>query len=320
MLSDFLPRTFSLLLPSPEQNKVIGALSQTLTRRSTVMTADEAWNPAFALQIAGAGFQAAIDQRWSALSEGARNMIQVLAVAGQELPIHDLAEMTGNAEPLSDAVTQIDDCGLAATDHGRVRMSHDLIASAVRDQIPYLQRRAMHGRLAAYFLDVADDVPAAADQARQASVAPGDTAAARVSITVAERLAEADPAVAGELIAAAFDALDPRQSAWLTLSQRCLAVLARTGDAGQAVTIADQILADGADPALAGRVEIEVARALLLSGRTTELTDRIDHVLSANPQPQPAQSAQLRAIQALAAARSLPTVVAAPTPADEPVR
>ena len=83
---------------------------------------------------------------------------------------------------------------------------------------------------------------AAAAHAR-AAVTTGDVAGALILITAAERLATIAPEDAGDLAALAFRTVRVDQDEWLQVGRRCLSVLCRTQRAGEAVAVADAILA-----------------------------------------------------------------------------
>ncbi|WP_042430984.1 helix-turn-helix transcriptional regulator [Streptacidiphilus anmyonensis] len=179
---------------------------------------------------------------------------------------------------------------------------HDLVREAVCAAVPEATLRALHRRFAAHHLD-AGQALLAAPHARAAATA-GDVLSARILIAAAEELATASPGDAGDLAALAFRTMRPQQATWLELSRRCLSVLCRTQRAGEAVAVADAILAHVDDPDLAGAVESEAARALWLGGRLGELLARIGPRLDAGALT-PAVGARLTAARALADTRLL---------------
>lgn len=86
----------------------------------------------------------------------------------------------------------------------------------------------------------------------------------------------------------AFSTVGQEQAQWLELGRRCLAVLRRTQRAGDAIDVADLILAHIDDTDLAGEVESQAAQALWLGGQLTQLLTRVERVLASGPHAPPA--------------------------------
>ncbi|MFI9762527.1 AAA family ATPase [Streptomyces sp. NPDC051963] len=249
-----------------------------------------------------AEFHASIAHRLAALPAAARDLVQLVAVAGGALPTWEAAGLlgaaTGDAGVDGERVCgQAIDAGLLVVNGAALGFRHDLVEEAVHAAIDAGRRHGLHRALAAQCL-AAGRVPMAAAHAREAC-SPGDTAAAALLISAAEALVDPNPAEAGECADLAFRTLRITQPEWQELSRRCLAVLCRTERAADAVAVADAIAAQAGDPDLVGEVEARVASALWFGGRVGELRARADRALRAVTLS-PRVAARLRAARALA--------------------
>jgi DNA-binding CsgD family transcriptional regulator/DNA polymerase III delta prime subunit len=253
-----------------------------------------------------AEFTAAIAQRVADLATPARDLVQLLAVAGRPLPVRDLSAVapSGRTAGSVASVAGAVESGLITASHDTVSFRHNLAREAVYATIPGSLARQLHARFAEHYLTVAADPLIAASHARAAATT-GDLASARILIAAAETLAGINADEAGDLAALAFRTVRPAQPEWLDLSRRCLSVLSRTQRATEAITVADLILARIDDGNLIGQVQTEAAHALWLSGRLHELTARIEQVLRTGDLS-PCVTARLHAAHALARTRIAP--------------
>jgi DNA-binding CsgD family transcriptional regulator len=249
-------------------------------------------------------FGAAIAQRLSELPEHARNLVEVVAVAGRAVPLREAARLlpgprgSGRDGALAAAL----DSGLIVAHDEALSPRHDLVREALCAALPEPTVRALHRRFAEYHLDEGR-AGQAASHAR-AAAAPGDAAGALILIAAAERLAADGPDEAADLAALAFRGVRPEQPEWLETARRCLAVLGRTQRASEAIAVANLILARIDDADLIGAVQSEAARALWLGGRLDELLTRIEPT-PAEDALDPAVGARLEAARALANTRVL---------------
>ena len=251
-------------------------------------------------------FGAAIAQRLSDLPEHARDLVEVVAVAGRAAPLREavrlLADSRASGQGQDSALAAALDSGLIAVHDEILSPRHDLVREALCAALPEQTVRTLHRRFAEYHLD-AGQAQLAASHARAAS-APGDVAGALILIAAAERLAADSPDEAGDLAGLAFRAVRPEQAEWLETGRRCLSVLCRTQRASEAIAVADLILARVDDADLIGAVEFEAARALWLGGRLGDLLARIEPMLT-DAALDPAVGARLKAARALANTRVL---------------
>lgn len=248
-------------------------------------------------------FSAAVAQRLADLPEVSRDLVALVAVAGRALALRDVKALMPH-RPDTDweqVFAAVRDSGLVEVSGSVLTPRHDLVSEAVCAGLPEQAVHGWHLRLAGYYLDTVEDSLSAAAYARAAATV-GDVTSARIMLAAAERLAVSSPDDAADLAAAAFRVVAAEQPEWLGLSRRCLAVLCGTQRAGEAIGVADAILARVDDDDLAGAVETEAAKALWVGGRLKELLARTGRVLE-QARTAPEVTARLRAVQALARTR-----------------
>lgn len=248
-----------------------------------------------------AELEAAVAHQVSESDRHVRDLVELLAIAGRPTPLRDLVAL---APDTASAIPAALAGGLVSTTDQGFAMRHDLVGEAVRETLPRKVARDLHIRLAAHYLNEAGDPSLAAAHAR-AAVEAGDLAIVQILIAAAEQLSRLGLSNndAGELAVLAFRALNPGQPEWLETSLRCLAVLVRTHRVREAIVVADLIVAGVDDGDLVAQVNVDVARALWLSGRATELTQRVERAL-AGTSLEAVTNSRLRAAYALALTRT----------------
>jgi DNA-binding CsgD family transcriptional regulator/tetratricopeptide (TPR) repeat protein len=253
-----------------------------------------------------AEFAATIAGRLTDLPSSARELIELIAVAGRPLPLRDAFALMSSlpSGDVKDSIAAVVGSGLITVSAEVLAFRHDLVRETVYTILAGNRARQLHARLAEYHLNVLAEPLVAASHARAAATT-GDLANALILVSAAEMLTRTCGDDAAELATVAFGTVGPAQPEWLDLSRRCLSVLSQAQHAAQAVAVADQILARIDDPYLAGQVETEAARALWLSGRVHELASRIERTLRAGNLDTRA-TVRLRAAYALACTRTLP--------------
>ncbi|MFJ9712632.1 ATP-binding protein [Streptomyces sp. NPDC101234] len=244
---------------------------------------------------------ATLARRVGELPATARALVELVSVAGRPMALHDVTALAPElSEPAGGdtLIVAISSGVLGASDH-TLAFHHDLVREAVYHTIPLDRARELHRRFADYYLNVVRDPVAAAAHAKITAVT-GDSASATVLILAAEALVAIDADDAGHLAMLAFRTMQPTHNGWLEFSRRCLTVLCQAQRAGDAVAVADQILARLDDNNLAGQVECEVAQALWLGGRVEEMDARLGRVLKPGLLTS-GVAAQVHAARALAA-------------------
>jgi DNA-binding SARP family transcriptional activator/tetratricopeptide (TPR) repeat protein len=95
-----------------------------------------------------ATLRSSVRAQLAALDDEARDLAELLAVAGRELDRRECAAAgVGDAE-LAEAATAAADCGLVAAAAGRIGYRHGLLREAVYDELPDPRRAWLHERLA----------------------------------------------------------------------------------------------------------------------------------------------------------------------------
>jgi DNA-binding CsgD family transcriptional regulator len=247
-----------------------------------------------------AEFTGAVARRVAALTEPARRVVHLTAVAGRPFPVRDLAGLIGGDAGLEQAVADAVESGLILASSGSLTFHHDLVRDAASSTVPTAAATGLHRALARYYLAGGD--PLVAAWHARAAAGPGDLAAANILLAAAEMLVPVSADDAGELAALAFQTIRPVRAGWLALSLRCLSVLSRAQRPAEAMAVAEDILARSDDSEVIGKVETEAAQALWLGGRIGELIARTERALKL-ADLDAATTARLRGARALAGTR-----------------
>jgi len=257
--------------------------------------------PAAGLDPVPAEFTATVARRVAGLTESARRLVHLVAVAKRPVPVRDLAVLLGDDLDLDleQAVADAAGSRMILASDGSLTFQHDLVREAASTTVPSAAAAGLHRALARYYLSGGDPL-IAAWHARAAAV-PGDLAAANILIAAAELLVPVG-GDAGDLATLAFRLIRPVQAGWLELSLRCLSVLSRAQRPADAMAVAEDILARTDDSEVIGKVETEAAQALWLGGRISELIARTEQALKLDDLDASA-TARLRGARALAGTR-----------------
>ena len=167
-------------------------------------------------------------RRLADLSSSARELVELVTVAGRPLPVRDAFSLTpslSGGDGKDDLAAAVES-GLITASADALTFRHDLVRETLYAILAGNRARQLHARLAEYHLNVLGEPLAAASHARAAATA-GDHASALILVSAAETLARTSAEDAGELAALAFATVRPAQPAWLDLSRRCLSVLCR---------------------------------------------------------------------------------------------
>jgi len=228
-----------------------------------------------------AEFRGAVYQRLTALPGSAQDIIETLAAAGRAVRITELSalcDMTPKRR-YDQAFTSVLGSGLVTSTGAELGFGHDLVRQAVYDRMSPTTRRRLHTRLARHFADSEADVVLAGAHAR-AAAAVGDESNAAIMIAAAEALVTTSAVDAADLALHAFAALRAGQPQWAQLGERAVSVLARAQRANDTIAMADRLLATVDDVDTIGRIQTHAVKALWLSGRVADLTDRAERTLA----------------------------------------
>ncbi len=131
-------------------------------------------------------FTTTVARRVVALTEPARRVVHLLAVAGRPLPAGDLAVLIGGDLDVVQAVADAVGSRMILASNGSLAFQHDLVREAASSTVPSASATELHRALARYYLS-GGDLLIAAWHARAAAV-PGDMVAANIMISAAESL------------------------------------------------------------------------------------------------------------------------------------
>src|SRR6202007_257835 len=115
---------------------------------------------------------------------------------------------------------------------------------------------------------------------------------------------------AAEFALQAFRTLRPGQPQWSELGERVVSVLSRAQRANDTIAVADRLLATIDDVDTISRIQIHAVKALWLSGRFSDLIDRVERSLALTA-GRPDLTARFQAAHALAATRTMGADMAA---------
>jgi ATP/maltotriose-dependent transcriptional regulator MalT len=221
-------------------------------------------NPFFAIEIARAGGGRATDpsehaplpvprsvqklaaERVNALSGAAREA--VLVAASLSRPTAD-AVMTAlpNDSDGGAAIVEAEEAGVLVSEHGRIRFTHPLLASAVYGSVSEARRRALHRRLA----EVVSDAEERAHHLSQSLTDADEPVAIEIEGAAQQAILRAAFDAAAELFGAACrltPAANRESLVRRTLGQA--SALLRTGDVADARRLAETMEMDGLPSAL----------------------------------------------------------------------
>ena len=133
-----------------------------------------------------AEFTATVARRVAALTESARRVVHLVAMAERPVPVRDLAVLLGDDLDLEQAVADAVESRMILASDGSLTFQHDLVREAASSTVPTAAATGLHRALASYYLSGGDPL-IAAWHARAAAV-PGDLAAANILIAAAELL------------------------------------------------------------------------------------------------------------------------------------
>jgi DNA-binding CsgD family transcriptional regulator len=184
--------------------------------------------------------------RVNALSAAAREA--VLAAASLSRPTADAVAAALPDEPdAGTAIAEAEDAGVLVTEHGRIRFTHPLLASAVYASVSEARRRALHRRLA----EVVSDAEERARHLSQSLTDADESVAIQIEGAARQAVLRGAFDAAAELFGAACR-LTPTANRE-SLVRRSLgqaSALLRTGDVADARRLAGEMEMDALPPVL----------------------------------------------------------------------
>jgi DNA-binding CsgD family transcriptional regulator len=249
-----------------------------------------------------------VRERLSGLSAQAAALVRLCAVWGRALDGADAGRMLGN---LSEAqvgllTREAADNGLLGSSAGEVSFPHDLVRGAVYADIAPAERRALH-RACARYLTGAGRPAVAAARHYAASAVPNDEEAILALELAARECMVAMPEQAAELAQQAFALVTETHPLWLLTGTRAVEALVTAQREGEALAVADRLLAVATEPEVIARIELQACRALWCTGDCVEMERRADAALARDGVSRVTR-AQLFSAQSLAASRTASAV------------
>jgi DNA-binding CsgD family transcriptional regulator len=253
-----------------------------------------------------------VRRQLQALPSRTADLVRWAAVFGEPLAIDDAAMLLDevSVRSVSDAAEDAIHAGVLSNLRDSVTFRHDLVRESVYVDLTGPRRRKMHLRCARHLRASGSDALAVAAHAREALI-PGDEAVALLLADAAGEAVSMMPNTAAELMLTAFKALRPGQARWLSLGERCVALLSLVQRCNDALAIADQLSAYIDDDESIARLEIALSRALWLTGRWRESEERTRETLH-RPGLSPGLRTRLEALHSLALSRVRSAEVALP--------
>ncbi|HKE89633.1 MAG TPA: LuxR C-terminal-related transcriptional regulator, partial [Gemmatimonadales bacterium] len=221
-------------------------------------------NPFFAIEIARAGagraagpgehgplpvpqsVQKLAAERVNALSSEAREAVLAAASLSRPTAGAVLAALPDDSAGGA-ALAEAEDAGVLVTEHGRIRFTHPLLASAVYASVSEARRQALHRRLA----EVVSDAEERARHLSQSLTDADESVAIEIEGAAGQAVLRGAFDAAAELFGAACrltPAANRESLARRTLGQA--SALLRTGDVADARRLGDGMDLDGLSPAL----------------------------------------------------------------------
>lgn len=232
------------------------------------------------------GVREAVLRRMRVVFPGGDLLLRVAAVLGPRVRIDDLAAVSGRSViEVADTVTEAVRAGFLEEDEHGLAFHHELVRSALLEDMPAAVRRSLH-REAATILDARGaPVEIIAGHLLEGGE-PGDTV---VISRLREIAAEQAPAVAAALLVPAFERCGERDPQQPALALEAISCLLDSGRPAEGAALARDVLTGAlADPVIEHEIRARLSRALFASGQPAEAVDawlRRDRSLVIRPRP-----------------------------------
>jgi DNA-binding CsgD family transcriptional regulator len=242
--------------------------------------------------------------RVGGLSGPAAALVRLAAVWGRELSVADAGTLLGSVSEAQVSVLAREgiDNGLLGSVDGEVFFPHDLVREAVYADIPAGDCRALHRVCARYIGRDGGSALAASTHFRACAVKDDEEAVLALARAARECMVSM-PDQAAELAQQAFALTTEAHPLWLLAGERTVEALVNVQRSGEALAVADRLLAVADEPEAIASIELQACRALWVTGDCVQMERRATEAL-ARDGVRPSLRAQLSAAQALAASRT----------------
>jgi DNA-binding CsgD family transcriptional regulator len=242
--------------------------------------------------------------RLEALSAQTAALIRLAAVWGRALSMADAGHLLGN---VSDAqlgllAREAIDNGLLGGAEGEVFFPHDLVRESVYADILPADRRALHRACARHIIGEGGSALAAANHFHASAVRDDEEAVLALEQAARECMVSM-PDQAAELARQAFALTNEGHRLWFLAGECAVETLVNMQRDGEALAVADRLLAVAGESEIIARIELHACRALWVAGECVQMERRAEVAL-AHDGVSEALRARLSAAQALAASRT----------------
>jgi DNA-binding CsgD family transcriptional regulator len=223
-----------------------------------------------------------LQTRTRRLGGPARDLLHLAAVWGRPLTFTTAAEMLGltSTQEVLDRARDAAALGLLNVDGDAVEFPHDLIREFCYGALSRSAKIDLHRRCAAFIMVATNGNAVRAAPHAEACARLGDAEAISILRTAAEQCLGTVPHAAAELALVAFALAKPHDPDWQDVGQACAEILLEAQHGAEALNIVDELLQPAVDPNRWAQLQVIAARALWLTGRLSELVDRVDTTLS----------------------------------------
>jgi DNA-binding CsgD family transcriptional regulator/tetratricopeptide (TPR) repeat protein len=239
-----------------------------------------------------------------ALASRTEDLLHLAAVWGRPLSLTDAAELLGlaSANDVLDLLYDAVVLGLVDVTGDVIDFRHELIRDFFYDVLSPSAKIDLHRRCASLIMSGTEGSAVRAAPHAQAAARLGDRGGLTILRAAAEQSVGTLPRAAAELACTAFSLVEPDDPDWQNVGEACAEVLVRVQHARDAVGIVDQLLVRAPEPARRARLQVIAARALWMTGRLADISERVDSTL-ALPGVSSDLGARLTAAKALALTR-----------------
>jgi DNA-binding CsgD family transcriptional regulator len=239
---------------------------------------------------------AGVRDRMAALAEETAELVRTAAICGRVLSIENAGRILGRPPSrIVAAANEAEDNGLLRVAAEGLSLPHDLLRQAVHDDTEPSERTRMHRTCARLLVAHGRNFTEAAPHF-WASATAGDEEAARALLRAAVDNEALVPETAAKLARKAFELLP-------VLGPEVLDLLLRVQRDGDALQVADRLIATTTDPEAQARLQVQAGLALWPMGANHEIERRTDPAVGW-PGISGTARARLQAVRSLASTRT----------------